>query len=92
MSGSCQVSLPVVRELSVGLPGTLGGQPGASRMVMTPSWLSGNGRVALPDVREWSGDPAECPGVVRGPPGCPGGLADVREWSECHLRCLEIVR
>ena len=40
-----------------------------------------NVRVALPDVLEWSGDPAESPGVVGGPYVCPGGLADVREWS-----------
>ena len=40
--------------------------------------MSGSCRVALPIVwealpvvREWSGDPAECPGVVRGHPGCP---------------------
>ena len=26
--------------------------------------MSGNGLEALPDVREWSGDPSECPGVV----------------------------
>ena len=43
--------------------------------------MSGSGREALPDVREWSGGPPGCPGVVwrptqmsecsGGPPGCP---------------------
>ena len=34
--------------------------------------MSDSGREALPDVREWSGDPPGCPGVVRDPPGYPG--------------------
>ena len=42
--------------------------------------ISGSGQVALSDVQEWSGDPAECSGGVGSPPGCPGGFADVWEW------------
>ena len=37
--------------------------------------MSKSGRVALPDVRECTGDPAKCPGVV-------GGPTDVREASQ----------
>ena len=29
--------------------------------------MSGNGREVLPDVREWSGGPQVCPGVVGRP-------------------------
>ena len=61
---------------------------------MRNSRMSESGRVALPHVREWSGDPAEGPGVVGGPLGCQGlfrrpsrmsgsnqeALPDVREW------------
>ena len=47
--------------------------------------MSGNGREALPDVREWSGGPPGCPGVV----GMPSrmsrsgweALPENREWS-----------
>ena len=35
-------------------------------------WIFRSGRLALPDVREWSGDPPGCLGVVGGPPGCLG--------------------
>ena len=34
--------------------------------------MTGSGVVALPNVREWSGDPAECSGVVGRPAKCPG--------------------
>ena len=30
-----------------------------------PSRISGSGRKALPDVREWLGGPPGCPGMVR---------------------------
>ena len=95
-------ALPDVRELSVGLFETLGGQPRGSGMVGTLSWMSLMGRrpfqmsvscwVALPDVREWLGDPAECLGVVEGPLGCPEGLTDVWEWSRGSLECPGVVR
>ena len=39
---------------------------------MSPSWMSERGQKTLPDVREWSGDPADCSEVVGGLPGCPG--------------------
>ena len=55
------------------------------------SWMSRSGRKTLPDVREWSDGPAKFPGVVGGPPGCPGGLLDVREWSIVHHECSEVV-
>ena len=56
--------------------------------------MSGIGREALPDVREW----------LRGPPGCSGvvgrlslksgsgreALPNVREWSEGPLGCPEV--
>ena len=47
--------------------------------------MSGSGGEALPDIREWSGNPDGCPGVV-GRPTCVFGsgreaLPDVREWS-----------
>ena len=56
--------------------------------------MSGSGRDALPDVREWSGylgnlrewsgSPPECPGVVGRPSQMSGSgreaLLDVREW------------
>ena len=34
--------------------------------------MSGCGREALPDIREWLGGPLECLGVVRRPFQCPG--------------------
>ena len=46
--------------------------------------MSGSGRVALPDVREWLGDPAECPGVIERLSLMSGSgleaLPDVQEW------------
>ena len=35
-----------------------------SAVIRSPSRKSGNGREALPDVREWSGGLSGCPGVV----------------------------
>ena len=47
--------------------------------------MSGSGREALTDVREWSGVPPGCPGVVvRTTRMSRSGrevLPDVREWS-----------
>ena len=46
--------------------------------------MSGSGRESLGDVREWSGDPRGCPGVVGRPSRMSGSgrevLPDVREW------------
>ena len=36
--------------------------------------MFGSGRETLPNVRERSGDPPSCLGVVEGPVGCPGVL------------------
>ena len=55
--------------------------------------MSESGLDALPEVREWSGDPPECPGVIGRPSRMSGSpcrmfgrgrlaLSDVREWSE----------
>ena len=46
--------------------------------------MSGNGWKAILDVREWSGSPSGCPGLVGRPSrmfgsGCVA-LPDVREW------------
>ena len=38
------------------------------------SRMSERGRVAIPNVREWLGDPAEYLKVVGSSPGCPGVL------------------
>ena len=57
--------------------------------------MSGSGRKAIPNVREWLVDPLECPGMVGWPPRCLGvvgrpsqisgsgrvSLPNVREWS-----------
>ena len=66
------------------------------RVVRMPCQMSGSGRVALPNVREWSGGLPGCPGVVGRPsrmsesglvrPSQMFGsgrkaLPDVREWS-----------
>ena len=64
--------------------------------------MSQSGREALPEVREWSGDPQGCPGVVRRPyrmsarPSRIFGsgrktLPDVREWSGDHPGCPGVV-
>ena len=45
-----------------------------SRMTERRSRISGSGRVALPDIREWSGDPAKCLGVV----GRPSRMSGIR--------------
>ena len=47
--------------------------------------MSGSGWETLPDVREWSGGPPRCPGVVGRPSQMSGSgreiLPNVREWS-----------
>ena len=61
----------------------------------TPSWMSGGGRLALLDVREWSGDPPRFVGAVRRPSRTSGSgreaLLDVREWSEGPLGSPRVV-
>ena len=58
--------------------------------------MSGSGREALTDVREWSGGPNRCPGVVRRPFRMSGSgreaLQDVREWSGGPHGCPGVVR
>ena len=67
--------------------------------------MSGSGREALPNVREWSGDPHGFLRVVGRPSRMSGSgresLLDVREWSGDprrfagvfgrHHRCPEVV-
>ena len=47
--------------------------------------MTGSGREAIPDVREWLGAPSGCLGVVGRPSLMTGigleALSDVREWS-----------
>ena len=47
--------------------------------------MSGSGLEAIPDVREWSGDPLGCLGVLGNPfrmsSSCWEALRDVRVWS-----------
>ena len=49
------------------------------------SRMNGSGREALRDVREWSGGPLGCLGVVEKPSRMSGSgqdaLSDDREWS-----------
>ena len=68
--------------------------------------MSGTGRLALPDVREWSGVPSGCPGVVGCPPGCPEvvkmpsrmfgsgreTLPNFAEWWEALLHVWKLSR
>ena len=48
--------------------------------------MSGSGQESLSDVREWSGVPPRCPGVVGRPSWMSGGgrevLLDYWEWCE----------
>ena len=57
--------------------------------------MSGSGREAIPDVREWSGGPPGCPGVVGRPSRMSGSgqeaLPNVRAWSRGHPECLGVV-
>ena len=47
--------------------------------------MTGNGREAFPDVRQWSGGPPGCPVVFRRSSrmtgSCWQALPDVQEWS-----------
>ena len=66
-----------------------------SEVVRRPSWMSGSGQEAVLDVREWSGDVPELPGVVGRPYRMSGSggesLLDVREWSEGPCRCTGVI-
>ena len=67
--------------------------------------MSGSGREALPDVREWSGRPRGCPGVIGRPsrmsgigrkaiPTSESGqevLRNVLEWSGGPPGCPRVV-
>ena len=61
------------------------GPPGCPEVVVNLFGMSGNGREALPDMREWLGGPRGCPGVVGKPSRMSwSGREDlpvVREWS-----------
>ena len=62
-----------------------------TRVVWMPSRMSGSGRVALRDIREWSGGPLGCPGVVGRPYGMFGSirkvLLDIRDCWGCPPEC-----
>ena len=64
--------------------------------------MSGSGREALSNVRDWSGVPPGCPGVVERPSGMSENgretLPDIREalsdvlvWSGSSSSCPEVV-
>ena len=57
--------------------------------------MSGSGWEAQPDVRNWSGGPHECPGVVGRPSqiSVSGRVAlpDVREWLGDPAECPGVV-
>ena len=64
--------------------------------------MSGSGRDALGDVREWSGDPPGCPGVVGRHSRMSGSgwetfpdvreaHPDVREWSGGPPKCQQVI-
>ena len=90
MSGSGRESLPEVWERAKDFPDvrewcealtyvreSSGDLPGCPRLVVRPSWMSGNGRETLPnvlewwealqDVREWSGGHLGWPVVIGRP-------------------------
>ena len=50
--------------------------------------MSGSGREARPDVRDWSGGPPGFPGVVG---SGRAALPDVPEWLRCPHRCPGVV-
>ena len=84
----CPGGLPYVQERSKGYLECMG-------MVRRPSRMFVSGRLALPDVREWSGVSPRCLWWLGGPHRCTGvvgslswlsgsgweALPDVREWS-----------
>ena len=57
--------------------------------------MSGSGREALGNLREWSGSLFGCPEVVGNPSGMSGfgwkAIPDVREWSGGHPGCSAVV-
>ena len=61
------------------------GSAGCSGMVDRPSWMSQNGREALPDVRQLLGGPPGYPGVIGRPSRISmsgwEALTNVHEWS-----------
>ena len=65
-------SLPVVWVWSRDPPRCLRAPTGCLVVVECLSRMSDSGREALPNVREWLGGSAGCPGVVRGPSKSPG--------------------
>ena len=71
-------------DIREGLPTT----PGDPEVIGRPSRMSRSGRVAVPDVREWSGVSPGCTGVA----GCGReSLPNVRERSGSPPRCLGVV-
>ena len=75
MSGSGGETLPDVPEWWEALPNIWVWAKGYSecpKIVGKPSRMSASGRKALPDVLELSRDTPRSPGVVGGPPVCPG--------------------
>ena len=54
--------------------------------------MSGSGREALPDVREWSGGPLGCPVVVGGPSRMSGMVGRPFRMSGCCREYLQDVR
>ena len=57
--------------------------------------MSGSDWEAVPDVREWSGGPPGCPGVVKSPSWMSESdrkaHPNVREWSGGPPGCLRVV-
>ena len=68
------------------------GYPG---VVERPSQMSGRGRDALPEVREWLRVPPECLQVVERPSRLSGSgreaIPDVLEWSGDPAKCEGVV-
>ena len=69
---------------------------------MRQSRISESGREVLPDVREWSGGPPRCLGMVRMPSQMSESgrvallvvqkaLPDVREWSRGPSECQRVI-
>ena len=79
MSSSCPQVLPYVREWE-------GGHPKFPGVVGMPFRISGSGREALPDDREWSVFPSRMSGSGRETltdvPERSVDLPDVRQWWE----------
>ena len=61
-------------------------------MCVKSSRMSGSGRQALLDDREWSGDPPGCPKVVGRPSWMTGsGLETLPDVQEAHPDVLEVL-